>query len=431
MAMFNRAAYFALRAVPLLLGLTFASAAHAEPRTIGISIPYENFFKSVYPIIGEVNPGESMGQTFFATGTGTISEFEFASNGDDWGVSIYEGRGNSGPLLHSQIGKCALQKCLVKFSKPVPVTGGKNYTVVLKNNLRDMYGLYVTMGNAYKSGDRVIFRSGYRAGEGDLYFQVRGDLTGQFVPDVPMEILTARPEVKNLSLKPGDSVGQSFVAPGTGTFEKLYLDTEGKFDVAFYAGEGTSGKKIDAQTLTFANSLASLARAVPVEEGKQYTFVVTNRNSAARTVGMTKGDGYPYGVKLLNFELATIVNDISFRLLGWTKKVVTLPEPPLTPAVAPYQHANGPLTLMNCEPSSISVSTFNEKDALMAVPFRKYTIASGAASRLECKTTSCKLKIGNLKTGPVSGYFVMIRGNGKTTHPAAMAAGCKLYSKYK
>lgn len=426
-----RVTRLAPRAFLLMLGMSISSVAWAEPRTLGLaSIPYESFFKSVYPIITEVDPGMSVGQTFFATGTGSISEFEF-SPGGEWDVSVYEGRGNGGTLLHSQFSKCTSEKCVVKFSQAISVTGDKHYTIVLKNKMDRMLGLYATRGDAYTEGNRIVFKSNYNASECDLYFQVRGDLSGQFTPSVPMEILTAKPEVKDLSLKPDESVAQSFLAPGTGTFERLYLDVSGKFDVEFYAGEGTQGTKLDAQTLQFTNSLSSLTRAIPVEATRQYTLVVTNRNREPQTIGQTQGNGYAHGVKLLKLDPYTIEYDIAFRLTGWTKKIVELPAPPAAPTYDPYRAASGPLTVMNCESSEIQVSTFNANDRVMVVPFKTYRVASGGTSNLECRSPTCRLAVDKIKTEPMTGYHVMVRGGWRTTHPEAMAAGCRLYAKYK
>lgn len=115
----------------------------------------------------------------------------------------------------------------------------------------------------------------------------------------------------------------------------------------------------------------------------------------------------------------------------------TKPSPPiyesgpaatLAPPIDPYKAEGGPLRLLNCGGSGISVKTYNSNDGVMWVPFQEVGIAAGKSSGLKCATSSCKLQIGGLKTGAVSGAQVYVGGRVRATNTVAMSAGCKSYN---
>lgn len=86
------------------------------------------------------------------------------------------------------------------------------------------------------------------------------------------------------------------------------------------------------------------------------------------------------------------------------------------------------MRLLNCGGSGISVKTYNSNDGVMWVPFQEVGIAAGKSSGLKCATSSCKLQIGGLKTGAVSGAQVYVGGRVRATNTVAMSAGCKSYN---
>lgn len=96
----------------------------------------------------------------------------------------------------------------------------------------------------------------------------------------------------------------------------------------------------------------------------------------------------------------------------------------------PYKAESGPLKLMHCNstgPVDIVVTTYNSNDGIMLAHYQQAGITRNYAKPLKCATSSCKLKIGGLTTGALSGYQVYVGGKVRATNKIAIDRGCEAF----
>ena len=117
-----------------LLGM--GSAAHAY------SLPVIS--QTTYNVAYVIPIGSAVGQTFTATGDGSIRQIGVSQNGGDYELYIYEGAGDTGKLLYSEssflLTNSGFGLGMHTLTRPVPVVGGQVYTFKFVNVSPSMYG---------------------------------------------------------------------------------------------------------------------------------------------------------------------------------------------------------------------------------------------------------------------------------------------------
>lgn len=93
----------------------------------------------------------------------------------------------------------------------------------------------------------------------------------------------------------------------------------------------------------------------------------------------------------------------------------------------PYKAEGGPLTLLNCSGGAINVNIFNQADSSYLVAHNSKIVNTGSWSNLVCASPSCRLQIGNVKTGALTGYQVFIGGAVRATNKLANSLGCNAF----
>lgn len=124
----------------------------------------------------------------------------------------------------------------------------------------------------------------------------------------------------------GDIVGQSFTATLTGTIKEIGLECNGAtVDIQILEGEGSRGRVLyQERGVVFPNSyrrhtMHKLKNEVPVQQGKQYTLVITNQdNWGMRGFFSSRKDDYSGGKR---FAIKTSYKerfnlDLSFVIKG-------------------------------------------------------------------------------------------------------------------